>query len=386
MKLVVFSHKLVWQNPESTIGYATDGGFAFHMKAISEIFDETIVAVPLSSKRITEGEILFNGHNLSIWPLKNIKGSGFRRKLNYIPWLLKHIYIFNKLINYADAVHVPIPSDIGTLGMLLAKIKNKPLFVRHCGNWMVRKTTAEKFWFWFMERYAGGKNLMLATGMQDSPPSEKNQNIKWIFSSSLTIAEIGYLGKNLPVLNIRSPRLIIVCRMELEKGPGRFIEAISLLSHEYPGIHLDIVGDGPALVKFKKMVEDMNLINNVTFHGKINHEDVLKVLQSAHIFCYPTLASEGFPKVVLEALASGLPVIGTPISAISLLLKNGSGILLTNELPDTLAQGIRKLLNDPGNYSNMQNRALEASRDFSLENWRDIIKNHLQSSWGLSLR
>src|SRR2546429_3930515 len=120
MKLVVFSHKLVWNNPESPAGYATDGGFAFHMKAISEIFDSTVVAVPVTGNKLRKGEVLFEGHNLAIYPLNKIKGTGLNRKISYIPWLFKHVFIINKLINNADAVHVPIPSDMGTIGMVLA--------------------------------------------------------------------------------------------------------------------------------------------------------------------------------------------------------------------------------------------------------------------------
>jgi len=179
MKLVVFSHKLLWPNPESPTGYATDGGFAFHMDYVSRIFDETIVAVPVSAIRRTQGEVDMNGKRLTIYPLKTLKGSGFRRKINYIPWFIRNVFVFNRLINNADAVHVPIPSDIGTLGMVLANLKNKNLFVRHCGNWLVQATNAEKFWKWFMVKYAGGKNVMLTTGLQSEIPSEKNKNIKF---------------------------------------------------------------------------------------------------------------------------------------------------------------------------------------------------------------
>jgi len=381
MKLVVFSHKLVWNNPESASGYATDGGFAFHMDAISQIFEQTIVAVPVSSNRVAAGEVNIKGHNLMIFPLENIKGHGLRRKMNYLLWLLKNITIFNRLINEADAVHTPIPSDIGTLGMIMARIKGKPLFVRHCGNWNVQKTMAERFWKWFMERYAGGINVMLATGLQEEQPSKKNENIKWIFSSSLAKAEIGFLASSVPSLSVKFPKLIIVCRMEEEKGVGRVILALDILRKDIPGLHLDIVGDGPALKSFQKSVTDLNLDDRVIFHGKLNHEGVLHIMQQAHFFCYPTTASEGFPKVVLEAMASGLPVLGTKVSAIKALIKNGGGILLENENPETLAAAIRQVLVHPEEYKAMQNAAMRTAGEFDLENWRDAIKTHLQRAW-----
>jgi len=325
MKLVVFSHKLVWPSPESPSGYATDGGFAFQMEAISQIFEQTTIAVPVSNKRLSNGEVYIKGSNLRVFPLENIKGHGLSRKINYIPWLLKNVIAFNKLINEADYVHTPIPSDIGTLGMIIANIRNKPLFVRHCGNWNVQKTFAERFWKWFMEKYAGGTNVMLTTGLQEGKPSKKNKNINWIFSSSLKNSEIQTLIKSAPLLDIESPRLIIVCRMEVEKGVDRVISALDILRADFPGLHLDIVGDGPALIKFQQSVKRLKLYDMVSFHGKLNHADVLDIMQHAHIFCYPTAASEGFPKVVLEAMASGLPVLGTSVSAIKALLSKGGG-------------------------------------------------------------
>jgi glycosyltransferase involved in cell wall biosynthesis len=380
MKVVVFSHKKVWQQPESKSGFATDGGFAFHMDAISQIFESTVVVVPVLDQRIDKGEVFIQGHNLKVFPLKAINASGLKRKLLYIPWAIRNIFRFNALINHADAVHVPIPSDIGTLGMVLAKLKGKNLLVRYCGNWLIQKTTAEKLWRWFMEKYAGGRNVMLATGFESSPPSQINPNIHWIFSSSLTSEEIAHLSQNLPVLNTDNPRIIIVCRMDDGKGVDLLIKAIKLVKTEYPTIHLDLVGEGSSLNKFKNLVSELNLNGNVTFHGKLNHDQVLVALQNAHIFCFPT-ASEGFPKVVLEALASGLPVISTPVSAIIALLNSGGGILVENTDPETIANAIVSILARPGSYTDMQKKAIETAKNFSLENWRDTIKQHLQQEW-----
>jgi len=383
MKLVVFSSKLVWANPESPSGYSTDGGFAFQMAAISQIFDEIIIVVPFSKNRFIDGEVNIEGHNLKVYPLANIKGHGLKRKMYYIPWLLRNIFIFNNLINSADAVHTPIPSDMGTLGMVLAKLKNKPLFVRYCGNWLVQRTRAMKFWKWFMEKYAGGKNVMLATGLQYGAPSKKNPNIKWIFSSSLSRLEMINLKRGLPRLDIKDPRLIIVCRIEERKGVDKVIMAVNLIKDNYPTIHLDVVGKGQELEKLRNMVNELNLYKNVTFHGKLNHENVLNTLKGAHIFCYPTTASEGFPKVVLESLAAGLPVFGTPVSAIKALLKGGGGVVLEDAKPETLAWELKNLLLHPEKYILMQQEALNTAMGFSLEDWRDTIKLYLQNAWGL---
>jgi len=382
MKLVVFSHKLVWRNQDSPTGYSTDGGFAFQMGAISKIFDQTTIVVPVLLKKMTAGEVHIQGQNLKIVPLENISGHGLRRKINYLFWFIKNVSKFNTLINEADAVHTPIPSDIGTLGMILALIKKKPLLVRYCGNWLVQNTIAEKCWKWLMEKFAGGKNVMLATGLQSEKPSEKNPNIKWIFSSSLTESELNELREKPPKLNINAPRLIIVCRMEEGKGVEQVISAVNLIKDEYPSIRLDVVGDGGELKVFKDIVSKLNLKSHVVFHGKLNHQGVLAALKDAQVFCYPT-SFEGFPKVVLEALASGLPVFATAVSAIPELLKPGGGMILRNNEPETLLQELRELFLSPERYPEMQAYAFETASAFSLEKWGDSIKLHLQKAWNL---
>jgi hypothetical protein len=300
-------------------------------------------------------------------------------------WLLRNLPVLMREVVKADAVHAPIPGDIGTIGMLLAFLLRKPLFVRHCGNWLVQNTTAERFWKWFMEQFAGGRNVMLATGGGEAQPSETNRNISWIFSTSLTYEELSQCRVDRSKLDASAARLAIVCRQEVKKGTGVVIESLSLLLSEFPQLHLDVVGEGGALSDFKELARQCGVEEYVTFHGKLDHEGVIRVLRGANLFCYPTRASEGFPKVVLEALACGLPVITTRVSVLPALIAQGGGWLLEEATAPELAEAIHNLLKNPNLCDEMSKRALETAGSFSLERWRDEIKSHLERSWGKSV-
>jgi len=113
----------------------------------------------------------------------------------------------------------------------------------------------------------------------------------------------------------------------------------------------------------------------------VEQRRVTVLLREAHIFCYPTSASEGFPKVVLEALASGLPVITTRVSVLPLLIGSGCGILLEETDARFLAKAVIELGSDTSRYSQMSAKALETAREFSLEKWRDSIGAVLRESW-----
>lgn len=382
MKAVVYSHKPCWKSDASPSGYATDGGFPFQMKALSELFEATTLVVPCSSTGQSAGEIPLVGHELSIAPVSNPIGSGIWRKIGMLQWAARNGWTLISEALRADVVHAPIPGDIGTIGMLLAFLMRKPLLVRHCGNWFIQRTTAERFWRWFMEKFAGGRNVMLATGGAASAPSERNPNVRWIFSTSLTEQELSKISPRAEHSLSQNIRLIIVCRQEREKGTGIVIESLPLILQSFPNVTLDVVGDGAALKEFNQLAVDLKVNERVTFHGKLNHSGVMSLLERSDLFCYPTAASEGFPKVVLEALACGLPVITTRVSVLTQLIGNGCGLLLEEATPEAMAQAVKEVLFNADRYRTMSYCAGETAKQYSLERWRDTIGGLLQTAWG----
>jgi glycosyltransferase involved in cell wall biosynthesis len=240
---------------------------------------------------------------------------------------------------------------------------------------------SEYFWRWFMQRFAAGRNVMLATGGAPQPPSRHNPNVRWIFSTSLPEHELTACSRRRDLPTSESARLIIVCRQERGKGIETVIESLPLVLESFPGATLDVVGDGAELSNFKQLAVAHKVDSQVAFHGKVDHAKVLRLLQQADLFCYPT-ASEGFPKVVLEALACGLPVVTTRVSVLPELMGTGSGLLLESVTPEALAQAVVHCLSDAERYRGMSARALETASQYSLERWRDTIGDRLRAACG----
>jgi len=322
------------------------------------------------------------GHRVSVTPLANLEGTGLRRKLRIPFWLMRNSALFVRATLGADAVHTPIPGDIGTIGMVLAFLLRKPLFVRHCGNWFVQRTLAEHFWKWFMERFAGGRIVCLATGGASEPPSQRNGAIRWIFSTSLKADELLSCRARKGQVPGDHPRLIIACRQEVEKGAGIVIQSLPAILRQFPQATLDIVGEGSALGSFKRLAAELGVSDQITFHGKVTHARVIELLQRAHIFCYPTVASEGFPKAVLEALACGLPVIATKVSVLPQLVGSGCGLLIDEASPEAMAEAVKQIAINEARYRELSTRAFETAQQYSLEGWRDTIADLLKVAWG----
>ena len=381
MKLLVFSHKECWKSSESPTAWATDGGFAIQMDYLSKLFQETKIIVP-EINRIKKGEVFFTNKTIEIIPVKLLFKKGLLNKI-FIPfWFVFYLPKFIYQIIKCDAIHAPIPSNIGTIGFVLAHLFNKPLYIRYCGNWLVERTIAEKFWHWYMIKFAGNKKVFLATGGASEPPSIKNKNIKWIFSTSLTAEELKVNKRKLNTEYIN--KLCIVCRQEKGKGTELVIETIKKLSDINKIYYLDIVGDGSYLNELKNLVSNHKLENQITFHGKLNHLQVLDILQKNHIFVYPT-ASEGFPKVVIEAMSQGLPVITTDVSILGKLIhESKAGLIIDNRNAEAIMLKLNEIIKSE-NYSVMNKNAIQYAKKFTLENWTFEIGQHLEKSWKTNL-
>jgi glycosyltransferase involved in cell wall biosynthesis len=352
------------------------------MEALSQLFASTTLLLPCSTRRNPKGEIPLSGRNLVVKPLPYLSGRDLGRKVLFPFWLARTFPSLWREIRRADAVHAPVPGDISTIGMILALMLQKPLFVRHCGNWLLPRTLADHFWKWCMERFAGGKNVMVATGGAAEPPSKRNGHVEWIFATSMSELELAELGIPRTLTTRKGPRLIIACRQEANKGTDIVIRSLPELLQEFPHTVLDVLGDGASLTAFKQLAADLAVDAHVVFHGRVGHKQVLRHLQRADLLCYPTTSSEGFPKIVLEAMACGVPVISTPVSVLPLLIGAGQGVLLNEATPAEVVKAVRLCLGNRELYSRMSAAAVAKASQYSLEKWRDTIGGWLTAAWG----
>ncbi|MBU4511567.1 glycosyltransferase family 4 protein [bacterium] len=107
-----------------------------------------------------------------------------------------------------------------------------------------------------------------------------------------------------------------------------------------------IAGEGPDEKKLKSLAEELNLQDKILFLGHIDHSDLPKYYSAADVFVRPSL-SEGLGNVFLEAMAAGLPVIGTPVGGIPDFLEDRkTGLFCEVQNPQSIAEKIKKILED----------------------------------------
>ena len=134
----------------------------------------------------------------------------------------------------------------------------------------------------------------------------------------------------------------LVPRMGLEN----LITAFKMVLTYRQDLFLLIGGEGPLEEALKEQTRRCGLQDFVRFAGYIPEEDLPSYYQMADLFILPTTELEGFGLVTVEALASGLPVLGSPIGGTrEILTKLGSEYLFDDSSPPSIAKGILNALN-----------------------------------------
>ncbi len=133
--------------------------------------------------------------------------------------------------------------------------------------------------------------------------------------------------------------ILTIASLVPKKGHLTVLRALKLLKQRFPKVsfHYNIVGSGPLLEVIKKYTKENNLDQEVTFFGPVKHGiELLNIIETADIFVHPSMTAtnggkEGIPGAVVEAMASGLPVITTFHAGIPEIITDKKDGLLTNE-------------------------------------------------------
>jgi len=144
-------------------------------------------------------------------------------------------------------------------------------------------------------------------------------------------------------------RLAWAGRLAAGKGIETLLEAIALLSTNPPDgrrVDLDLLGDGPARASVMAEADRLGIADRVHWHGYVaDRAPYLEMLAGADLFVFPSPA-EGFPKVILDAFAVGLPVIATPSGSLAGLGHDRLEMVASGDAV-ALATAIRGLVGDP---------------------------------------
>ena len=169
-------------------------------------------------------------------------------------------------------------------------------------------------------------------------------------------------------------RLVQASRLIPKKGLFTTLEALVKVVPHFPKLKFIVCGNGPVKDEFMARRDALGLKDHVEVHGWRTQEQLVEEFQRGHVFLHPselteTSDQEGIPNSMLEAMASGLPVVATLHGGIPEAVTNEvDGLLVHEKRSDELAAAIIRLLSDPALLEKLSTNAAESVRkNFGLQ-------------------
>ena len=182
--------------------------------------------------------------------------------------------------------------------------------------------------------------------------------------------------------------ILCVGRVVPDKGFHTAIQALAYLSQNQilENVHLTIVGDGePNYVERLKQIAKLhNLASLITFLPAQPKEAMPALYRSADIFVFPSIWAEPFGRVLVEAMASGVPVVGTRVGGAAEILMDGENALVfTPDDPMSLAEQLKRLIELPSLCERLGRAGRETAVErFDLKRMTTEIESYLQALVG----
>jgi len=212
-------------------------------------------------------------------------------------------------------------------------------------------------------------------------PTKRHEH-EWVFSSAELNEEIIGAPRSAESFDTEPFKVFAVGRMSAEKGHIYLVRAFKKVLQVGGGtVELHMVGDGPERARLEAEAEHLGIGNCVYFHGYIKRgPELFSLLDEAHLYVIPSL-TEGMGRGLIEALARGLPCLGSSVGGIPEYLDSDS--LFAARDPEAIAKRIIPLLKNPEKLAKMSLRNFEFSKAFwpealeavKNEFWHEVVEN-----------
>ena len=170
--------------------------------------------------------------------------------------------------------------------------------------------------------------------------------------------------EDFPYVSRRAPadgawKVVQACRLVAKKGLPTALRAFSAFTQKFPNALFFIAGAGPLLGELRELVRQLRIEKSVHFVGFLSQTDLRRLFESSHLFVHPSEVAidsnqEGVPNSMLEAMASGLPVVATMHGGIPEAVTDGvSGLLVPERDHLRLANALVTLVENPALWSDL---------------------------------
>ena len=370
MKFLIVTHTLHKKQDDDWFAYEP---YIREMNLWLQHVDEVTIIAPKSSANLKSIEAKYLHRNINFKKIPAINLLSLKQVLlacYYFPLIFVTIW---RQIKKADHVHLRCPGNIGLIGCIVQIFfPKKQKTVKYAGNWdpSSKQPKSYRLQKYILDHPKLTKNTkVLVYGDWEN----KSNNIKSFFTAS-------YKNEDLKPVEERRLKgtinLIFVGGLTKGKRPLLSLKVLHQLKIDGIDARIDFYGDGIMRPKLERYIEEHNLDDSVTLHGNVNKEQVKEAFKKAHFLIFIS-KSEGWPKVVAEAMFWKCLPISSKVSCIPTMLDHGTrGSIIIPEVT-AITSEIEMYISNEELYLKKVKAAANWSRQYTLDTFGEAIKKLL---------
>ncbi len=375
MRLLIISHTEHYHCNGQICGW---GPTVREIDQLSSMFSEICHIACLHPGPAPQSMLPYRSGKIRMVLVPPAGGDGLKNKFR-IPGLFpSYARTILRELPRADVVHVRAPANISLLAMvLLAFVRRTRLrWIKYAGNWKPagRESWSYRFQRWWLQR-GFARALVTVNGEWPGQPD----HIRSFLNPCLTERERVEAASTAMNKQFGSPlHMIFVGRVERAKGIGVALQVLARLRMNGLPACLDVVGDGPERPAFERMAVSLGIAELARFHGWVPRTDMGTLYSRAHFILLPSTASEGWPKVLSEAMAYGVVPLAGDVSSIGQYLHRfsvGRALLLGDV--DGFVQAVKSYTQNPALWKQESMRGIAAASNFTYDSYLCAVRNLL---------
>lgn len=394
MTLGILYHMPFWQTADGAL-WEAEGSFARYVDSLAPYFDKVILSVPVFDTPPASGSRV-RAANVVLAPLPYFPGPR-----QFYPMLPSMRARLRAWVEQCDVLHLRVPSPAAIFAFRSARALDKPVFllvvgdyaalVPHLGYRGVKKAlfgAYVAFEEWAL-RYMTTRALTFANGASLREKHER-QGARVIETKTTTLAASDVATRTDtcagPVI-----RMLTVSRIDPRKGLRALPALVASLSGSGLNVTSDIVGPPIGLIgeSEREAIEaaavSAGVGDRVRLPGSIALDRLMPLYRDYDLFVLPARPGEGIPRVLLEAMAGGLPIVTTRVAGIgSLITDEENGLLVDDASPGQLLAAVRRLIERPSLRQRLIQGGYATARAHTLERQAAVIMTAVNREFGLN--
>lgn len=334
------------------------GGMANQTRQLAELLQQEGITVTLIQT------------NAPYYPAWVGKLKGLRALFRLIPYLIhiwisaKNVQLFHVMANSGWSWHlyaVPV--------IWIAWIRRKPVVINYRGG------EAEKFFnqsfFWIRPSLRRVTAILVPSGFLQG--IFRKFGFDAVIVPNIINLDRFSMQARIGVKKEIEPHIIVTRNLESIYDITSAIYAFSHIRASIPAARLTVAGSGPERPMLERLVTDLGLKGSVRFTGRVDNEMISTLYQEADVMINPSLV-DNMPISILEALASGVPVVSTDVGGIPFLVTHEKNALLVPPArPDAMAEAVLRVLNDPILARYLADEGLKLVQEYIWPNVRERL-------------